>query len=287
MALETLASAGPTLRWREQAAIWRTGSETETTSPSPCSHLDDAVTRLIEANTEHYIPRGFLARAAHRRWLYATTRDPAHLAGAEQDLADAEEIARRDEPNGGAMRLYLTDIALERCRLCLAQLPPDLVAEPAEAGAPQDGAAASDGHGDNSARQDETADDWEDGIVDPRHVSTPAEAIPTEPPKPLRRWDMWTWLEQEKAREAAAPAEPEAPAPAADATSIASAPDAPALTPEHRALIARAEAHWQDAAQLIADTGYHRRDGERDALRRTLDRLAHLTTRHRAGRSRH
>ena len=192
--------------------------------------LDNVVMQLIESNAEHCLPLGFLARAGRRRWLYATTGDPARLAGAEQDLADAEEIARRDEPNGGAMRLYLTDIALERCRLCLVQLPQDLVAEPTEAGIAQDG-SASDQHGDNSSPQSENSDDWEDGIVDPRHVSTSAQAIPTEPPKPLRRWDMWTWLEQEKAREAAAPAEPQTPAPAADATSVASAPTRPPSPP--------------------------------------------------------
>jgi hypothetical protein len=251
--------------------------------------LDEAVARLIAANEEDYIPAGFLARAAHRRWLYATTRDPAHLAGAEQDLADAEEITRRDEPNGGAMRLYLTDIALQRCRLCLAGLPQALAADPVEPAAPQEASAESPHDSNSGARQAKTAaDDWQHEIVDLRREaaaalqdSGPPDASLAAPPKPLRRWDMWSWLEQEKTRAAAAakqqPAVPaqDAPAgePAPEAEAPTSAPDTYPLTPEQRELIRQAEAHWQDAARLIEDTGYHRRDGERDDLRRTLDRL--------------
>jgi len=207
------------LAGRARAAL-ATGDGADDHADRATHYLDDAVARLIESNNEDDIPRGFLARAAHRRWLYATTTDPAHLAGADQDLKDAEEIARRDEPNGGAMRLYLTDIALERCRLCLAQLP--------QAPAPQAPA---------------------------RLPQMPAQ----EKPKPPGRWDMWAWLSRAKTPEP--PAAPPAPAPR------------PALSPQHRELIALAERHWQAAAKLVEETGYHLRDPELYLLRGELDLL--------------
>ncbi len=267
----------------------------ETHAALATRYLDDAVARLIEANSENHIPRGFLARAAHRGWLFATTGDPTHLAGAQEDLADAEEIARRDEPNGGAMRLYLTDIALERCQLSLAELPPELTAAPVAVAAVQAESAGGPHESDPDPQPSAPADDWQEGIVDLRRETaaarpdgSPPGVTHAEPPGPLRRWDMWAWLEQEKARAAAAP-EQQAAAPAGEPQSAAtspalasgspaatSAPEAPLLTPEHLELIRQAEAHWQDAAKLIEDTGYHRRDGERDALRRMLDRLASL-----------
>jgi len=175
-------------------------------------HLDDAVARLIAASSEDHIPRGFIARAGHRRWLYASTGEEAHLAGADQDLKDAEEIARRDEPNGGAMRLFLTDIALERCRLNLAQI----------------------------ARGSRTA-------------SAKASAFGmTGAGSWIARWFRRKEATTDNRSDGARGSDPEG------------------LTP----FVRLAEAHWKQAADLVKETGYHRRDGELAELRRQLDGLA-------------
>jgi hypothetical protein len=45
------------------------------------------------------------------------------------------------------------------------------------------------------------------------------------------------------------------------------------LTPDERRLLDAAEGHFAQAAELISDTGYHRRDPELADLRRRLDLL--------------
>ena len=180
-------------------------------------YLDDAVARLIEANQDQEIPRGLVARAGHRRWLYAATGGAAHLKGADQDLKDAEEIARRDEPNGGAMRLFLADIALERCRLNLAQIARARGSDPA-------------GRTPSAARGRSIVD-W---LLGRKPQPTPAAT------RPVREQDQQG----------------------------AKGSDPQGLTPS---LLRLAEAHWKQTADLVKETGYHRRDPELAELRRELD----------------
>uniref|UniRef100_UPI003AA836AA hypothetical protein n=1 Tax=Candidatus Electronema sp. JM TaxID=3401571 RepID=UPI003AA836AA len=70
--------------------------------------LDQAVDGLREADTEHHLPLGLLARAACCRWA-------AQFPPAEQDLQECEDIAQR-----GGMQLHLIDCHLEAARLALA-----------------------------------------------------------------------------------------------------------------------------------------------------------------------
>jgi hypothetical protein len=72
--------------------------------------LDEAVSRLRIAGTNHYIPRGLLARAAFRRCI-------GDWDGAARDLDELKEIA---EP--GPMKLFLCDMAIERAGLAFAQI---------------------------------------------------------------------------------------------------------------------------------------------------------------------
>ncbi len=72
-------------------------------------HLDRAVIGLREAGTQHYQPRGLIARAQLRR---VQGRSP----DAQQDLDEAARIASR-----GPMPLFQADILLERARLHHAQ----------------------------------------------------------------------------------------------------------------------------------------------------------------------
>jgi tetratricopeptide (TPR) repeat protein len=83
-------------------------------------HLDTAVEGLRRVETEHYLPRGLLARAAFRRAIGA-------FKDAAVDLDEAYDIAVR-----GEMRLYLTDYHLESARLRLAQLSAESKAEEAQ-----------------------------------------------------------------------------------------------------------------------------------------------------------
>jgi tetratricopeptide (TPR) repeat protein len=73
------------------------------------SEFASVVDELCAAGHDHFVPYGFLARAAFRRaagdWI-----------GASRDLDEIEEIAER-----GAMKRYLCDTALERVRLVLAR----------------------------------------------------------------------------------------------------------------------------------------------------------------------
>jgi len=79
--------------------------------------LDAAVEGLRAAGQEQYLPSGLIARASFRRET-AGRDDAGTFAAAEEDLAEALDIARR-----GGMRLHLADCQLERARLLLAQLP--------------------------------------------------------------------------------------------------------------------------------------------------------------------
>jgi tetratricopeptide (TPR) repeat protein len=73
------------------------------------SHLDEAVTGLRQAGTQHYLPRGLIARAALRR----LKDDFDH---AQRDLDEALLIATRS-----GMRLHEADCHLEQARLSLAE----------------------------------------------------------------------------------------------------------------------------------------------------------------------
>ena len=76
------------------------------------SSLDAAVTGLRKSGMNQYLPLALLARAAHRR-RRAAAGETDLIEGIRADLAEVEDIA------GEEMRLYLTDLALERARLAL------------------------------------------------------------------------------------------------------------------------------------------------------------------------
>jgi hypothetical protein len=80
--------------------------------PEAAPSLDAAVAGLRKAGTTQYLPQALLARAAHRRRRTAAGETDL-IEGIRADLAEAEDIA------GDEMRLYLTDLALERARLAL------------------------------------------------------------------------------------------------------------------------------------------------------------------------
>ncbi|MGE5340154.1 MAG: TIR domain-containing protein [Candidatus Omnitrophota bacterium] len=69
-------------------------------------YLNDAVDGLRKAGTQHYLPRGLLARAAFYRIQ-------KKFSNAWDDLNEAHEIAEL-----GSMKLYLADVHLEVGRLC-------------------------------------------------------------------------------------------------------------------------------------------------------------------------
>jgi len=73
------------------------------------AHLDQAVDGLRQAGTQHYLPRGLLARAELRRVMGSLDR-------ARTDLEEALSIATR-----GGMRLHEADCHLEYARLHLAR----------------------------------------------------------------------------------------------------------------------------------------------------------------------
>jgi tetratricopeptide (TPR) repeat protein len=75
------------------------------------TRLDAAIDALHAAGTTHHVPRGYLARAAFYRVI-------GDLALAAQDLDDAADIADRS-----GLKLHQCDIALERARHALTQLP--------------------------------------------------------------------------------------------------------------------------------------------------------------------
>ncbi len=81
--------------------------------PQATNWLDQAVVGLRKAGTQHYLPRGLLARAA----LHRDTRNPNQdFTRARQDLQEVYDIS---EPSG--MRLHLTDYHLEMARLLIAE----------------------------------------------------------------------------------------------------------------------------------------------------------------------
>lgn len=71
--------------------------------------LNQAVTSLRAAGSQHHLPRGLLTRATLNRHTQNFTQ-------AHQDLQEVHDIA---EPSG--MRLHLTDYHLEMARLLLAE----------------------------------------------------------------------------------------------------------------------------------------------------------------------
>jgi len=80
--------------------------------PEAAASLDAAAESMRKSGQEQLVPEALLARAAHRRKRVAAG-ETALLAPLREDLAEVEDIA---EPE---MRLYLTDLALERARLAL------------------------------------------------------------------------------------------------------------------------------------------------------------------------
>ena len=74
--------------------------------------LDVAVAMLHKSGMSMYLPLALLARAAHRRGR-AASGETDLIEGIRSDLAEVEDMA------GEEMRLYLTDLALERARLAL------------------------------------------------------------------------------------------------------------------------------------------------------------------------
>ncbi len=74
--------------------------------------LEAAVRDLRKSGASQHLPQALLARAAHRR-RRAASGETDLIEGIRADLAEVEDIA------GEEMRLYLTDLALERARLAL------------------------------------------------------------------------------------------------------------------------------------------------------------------------
>lgn len=74
--------------------------------------LETAVVKFRTAGVMHQLPKALLARAAHRR-RRATSGEVELVAKIREDLSEVEDIA------GAEMKLYLTDLALERARLAL------------------------------------------------------------------------------------------------------------------------------------------------------------------------
>jgi tetratricopeptide (TPR) repeat protein len=127
---EVLERARQTLEWAEKAglslltvaldhltlgrahlglALTAPGEDRTAGLAQAAEQLDRAVDGLRRAAQEDDLPRGFLARAALRRFR-------SDFASAAADLADALEIAER-----GPMRLYECDAHLEWARLCRDQ----------------------------------------------------------------------------------------------------------------------------------------------------------------------
>jgi len=96
-------------RARLGLALTASGDDRTAGLAQAAESLDRAVDGVRRAGTEHHIPRGFLARAAFRRFR-------SDFAGAAADLAEALEIAER-----GPMRLHESDAHLEWARLCRDQ----------------------------------------------------------------------------------------------------------------------------------------------------------------------
>ncbi len=81
------------------------GEEADADFAKAAEHLNCAVEGLRQAGTEHYMPRGLLARAEMYRLR-------GNRTAAEADLSEALEIAEQ-----GGMRLYACDAHLEWARL--------------------------------------------------------------------------------------------------------------------------------------------------------------------------
>ncbi len=92
--------------------------------PDATHSLDAAVAGLRKAGTAQFTPRALLARVVHRR-RRAAAGETGLIDGIRTDLNEVADIA------GDEMRLFLTDLALERARLALDV--PSAFASPAEA----------------------------------------------------------------------------------------------------------------------------------------------------------
>ncbi|MEO0433896.1 MAG: hypothetical protein AAF151_19600 [Cyanobacteria bacterium J06656_5] len=83
-------------------------------------HLDQSVSLLRQAGTQHHIPRGLLARAALWRVKSEARSQESELTAedyleqANRDLSEVEQIAGRSN-----MLIFQIEAALERCRLAL------------------------------------------------------------------------------------------------------------------------------------------------------------------------
>ena len=156
------------------------------------------------------------------------------------DLADAEEIALRDEPNGGAMRLFLAEIALERCRIALAKI-----------GVINAG--------------------WR--LSDKSPVPEQAPAPPARSAWPRRIGNLLGWSRASVIVEAK-PAPPAVVTPPKVLTWMpATLGSVHPTSPRRKELLGIAEQHWRGAADLVAATGYRRRTNAISELRMTLDAL--------------
>lgn len=83
------------------------------------SEFDAAVLGFRKAGMTHRLPLALLARAAHQR-RRAAAGEMGFIDGIRADLAEVEDVAGEGPCYPGEeMRLYLTDLALERARLAL------------------------------------------------------------------------------------------------------------------------------------------------------------------------
>ncbi len=88
------------------------GAQDALGDPGAAASLDAAVAGLRKSGMNQYLRLALLARAAHRR-RRAAAGETDLIEGIRAALAEVEDIA------GEEMRLYLTDLALERARLGL------------------------------------------------------------------------------------------------------------------------------------------------------------------------
>ena len=79
------------------------------------THLTKAVSLLRQAGHQDDLPRGLLARAALTRVQFQISNGESHIANAQRDLDEVEQIAGRS-----GMLIFQIEAALERCRLALA-----------------------------------------------------------------------------------------------------------------------------------------------------------------------
>jgi len=108
VALDHLSLGRAHLLQAQQEGTGDPSTSLRTSFSQAAAHLNQAVDGLRQAGTQHYIPRGLLARAELRRAMGSLDR-------ARADLEEALSIATR-----GGMRLFEADCHLEYARLHLA-----------------------------------------------------------------------------------------------------------------------------------------------------------------------